>query len=65
VTWLAMHVAVRHPDRMLGLAIVDPLGAVPGGGSSDMEHDLTQRIRPELTARARELDERAMAGVRR
>lgn len=59
---LAMHLAVRHPDRLLGLVIADPLGAVPDGGASDMEQNLTERIRPELAAGARELDERAMAG---
>jgi pimeloyl-ACP methyl ester carboxylesterase len=57
-----MHLAVRHPGRMLGLVIVDPVGAVPDGGLSDIEQNLTQRIRPELAARARALDERAMAG---
>ena len=59
---LAMHLAVRHPHRVLGLVIVDPLGAIPDGGLADMEHSLTGRIAPELAARARELDERAMAG---
>jgi pimeloyl-ACP methyl ester carboxylesterase len=59
---LAMHLAVQHPGRVLGLVIVDPLGAVPDGGASDLERNLTERIRPELAARARELDERAMAG---
>ncbi len=59
---LAMHLAVRHPDRVLGLVIADPLGAVPDGGLSDMQQNLTARIRPELAARARELDERATAG---
>ena len=59
---LAMHLAVRHPGRVAGLVIADPLGAVPDGGLSDMEQNLTARIRPELAARARELDERAMAG---
>ena len=59
---LAMHLAVRHPDRVLGLVIADPLGAVPDGGVSDMEQNLTERIRPELAARARELDERATVG---
>ena len=59
---LAMHLAVRHPERVLGLVLVEPLGAVPDGGVSDMGHNLTARIRPELVARARELDERAMAG---
>ena len=59
---LAMHLAVRHPDRVAGLVIADPLGAVPDGGLSDMEQNLTERMRPELAARARELDERAAAG---
>ncbi len=59
---LAMHLAVRHPGRVAGLVIVDPLGAVPDGGLADMERNLTERIRPELSARARELDERAIAG---
>jgi pimeloyl-ACP methyl ester carboxylesterase len=30
---LAMHLAVRHPDRVLGLVIADPLGAVSDGGA--------------------------------
>lgn len=58
---LAMHLASRHPDRVLGLVIVDPLGTVPGGGLSDMERNLTERIPPELAVPARELDERALA----
>jgi proline iminopeptidase len=33
---LAMHLAVRHPERVLGLVLVEPLGAVPDGGVSDM-----------------------------
>ena len=57
-----MHLAVRHPGRVAGLVIADPLGAVPDGGLSDMEQNLTERIRPDLAARARELDERATAG---
>jgi pimeloyl-ACP methyl ester carboxylesterase len=57
-----MHLAARQPDRVLGLVIADPLGAVPDGGLRDMEQNLTQRIRPELAARARELDERATVG---
>ena len=53
---------LSDPGRVAGLVIVDPLGAVPDGGASDMEQNLTARMRPELAARARELDERAMAG---
>lgn len=59
---LAMHLAVRHPDRLLGLVLADPLGAVPDGGAGDLERILATRIPPEQAARARELDERAMAG---
>jgi pimeloyl-ACP methyl ester carboxylesterase len=59
---LAMHLAVQHPDRLLGLVVVDPLGAVPDGGAGDMERNLAARIPPERAARARELDEKAMAG---
>jgi pimeloyl-ACP methyl ester carboxylesterase len=59
---LAMHFAVSHPDRVAGLVIVDPLGAVSDGGESELGTNLSKRIAPELAARARELDERAMAG---
>jgi pimeloyl-ACP methyl ester carboxylesterase len=59
---LAMHLAIRHPDRLLGLVLADPLGAVPDGGAGDLDRILAARIPPERAARARELDERAMAG---
>jgi pimeloyl-ACP methyl ester carboxylesterase len=59
---LAMHLAARHQDRLLGLVAVDPLGAVPDGGASDLGRILGERIAPEQAARAAELDERAMAG---
>jgi proline iminopeptidase len=59
---LAMHLAVHHPDRLLGLVVVDPLGAVPDGGEADLERILTERISPEGMARALEIDRRAMAG---
>jgi pimeloyl-ACP methyl ester carboxylesterase len=59
---LAMHLAAHHPDRLLGLVAVDPLGAVPDGGEADLGRILTERISPEGAARARELDRRALAG---
>ena len=59
---LAMHLAARHQDRLLGLVVVDPLGAVPDGGESDLGRILAERIPPDRAARAQELDERAMAG---
>ena len=60
---LALHLAVGHPDRVLGLVAVDPLGAVPDGGASDLGENLAVRIPPAQAARARELDERALAGL--
>ena len=58
---LAMHLAAGHQDRLLGLVAVDPLGAVPDGGASDLDRILAERVPPELAARAQELDQRAMA----
>jgi len=59
---LAMHLAAGHQDRLLGLVPVDPLGAVPDGGGGDLERILTEWTPPHLAPRAKELDERAMAG---
>jgi pimeloyl-ACP methyl ester carboxylesterase len=59
---LAMHLAGTHADRLLGLVVVDPLGAVPDGGLADMGQNLTDRTPPERAARAQELDDKAMAG---
>ena len=59
---LAMHLAARHQDRLLGLVAVDPLGAVPDGGASDLDRILAERVPPELAARAQEPGQRAMAG---
>ena len=33
---LAMHLAAHHPDRLLGLVAVDPLGAVQDGGGAGL-----------------------------
>jgi proline iminopeptidase len=59
---LAMHIAAGHPERLLGLVVVDPLGAVGDGGESDMGRIMEQRLPPEAAARANALDERAMRG---
>ncbi len=59
---LAMHIAATHPDRLLGLVVVDPLGVVGDGGESDMVRNMTERTTPEAAVRAAELDERAMRG---
>jgi hypothetical protein len=56
--WSADYLAIRHPDRLLGLVLADPLGAVPDGGAGDLERILAARIPSGRAARARELDER-------
>ncbi len=59
---LAMHLAVAHPDRLLGLVVVDPLGAIPDGGAADMAQNLASRMSPAQLARAAELQEKEAAG---
>ena len=59
---LAIHVAANHPERLLGLVVVDPLGVVGDGGEADFEQSFAERLAPEAAARAAELDRRAMRG---
>jgi pimeloyl-ACP methyl ester carboxylesterase len=59
---LAMHLAARHQDRLLGLVVVDPLGAVPDGGLGDLGRILSERMSPDRTARAQQIQERSEAG---
>jgi pimeloyl-ACP methyl ester carboxylesterase len=62
---LAMHLAVAHPSRLLGVIGVDPLGAVPDGGWADLDRNLFERLAhhsPAAAQRAEEIDRRAMAG---
>lgn len=58
---LALHLAVAHEDRFLGLVPIDPLGAIgPDGGVEEMGKIMDERVGPEQAARAAELDARAM-----
>jgi proline iminopeptidase len=62
---LAMHLAVAHPERILGLVAVDALGAVPDGGGSDLYQNLVDRLAasdPEGAALVADIDRRADAG---
>ncbi len=61
---LAMHVAVAAPERVAGLAIVDPLGAVPDGGAAELGANLTARLPPTVRAEVEELDARLLTGER-
>ncbi len=41
---LALQLALAHPDRVAGLVIVDPLGAVGDGGVAEMGQHLVDRM---------------------
>ncbi len=59
---LALRFAAAHPERLLGALAVDPLGIVGDGGSAAFEAELLARTPKEGRERARDLDDRAMAG---
>jgi len=59
---LVFHAAVEIPERLEGVLSVDPLGAVGDGGMEAFSAEMTARVREEDRARARELDDKDMAG---
>jgi len=59
---LALRFAAAHPERLLGALAVDPLGIAGDGGMAAFEAELLARTPKDGRERARELDERAMAG---
>jgi pimeloyl-ACP methyl ester carboxylesterase len=59
---LVFHAAVGIPERLDGVLSVDPLGAVGDGGAESFAAEMTARVREEDRERARELDEKEMAG---
>ena len=48
---LALQLALAHPDRIAGLVIVDPLGAVGDGGVTEMGQHLVNRLSPAAAER--------------
>lgn len=59
---LVLRIATAHPERMRGVLAVDPIGVVGDGGVGAFEAEMGARTPKEGRARARALDERAMAG---
>jgi pimeloyl-ACP methyl ester carboxylesterase len=59
---LVFHAAVAIPDRLSGVLSVDPLGAVGDGGGVAFGAEMVARVRESDRDRARELDEKDMAG---
>jgi pimeloyl-ACP methyl ester carboxylesterase len=55
---LAMHVAVAHPDRALGMVLLDGLGAAGDGGMAALGPNLTSRLSDADRARGDELEAR-------
>jgi proline iminopeptidase len=49
--YLALQLAASNPDRVAGLVIVDPLGAVGDGGVADMGQHLVDRMSPAAAGR--------------
>ena len=59
---LLLHVAVAHPERLHGGLAVDPLGGVGDSGAEAFEAEMFARTPEAARPRAKELDERALAG---
>jgi pimeloyl-ACP methyl ester carboxylesterase len=59
---LALRILAAHPQRLLGVLAVDPIGVVGDGGTAAFEAEVIARTPRKDRERARELDERAMAG---
>ena len=59
---LALHVAEAMPERLLGVLAVDPLGSMGDGRWPEFDEEIFRRTPESVRARARELDELAMAG---
>lgn len=59
---LAMHLAVAHPDRCLGMVSIDALGALPDGGAHALGDNLTRDLSSAERARMDELNAKEEAG---
>jgi pimeloyl-ACP methyl ester carboxylesterase len=59
---LVLRIATAYPDRIRGVLAVDPIGVVGDGGIAAFEAEMGARTPKQGRARARALDERAMAG---
>ena len=58
---LAMHLAVAHPERLLGMVAFDTLGAVPDGGAEALGENLMRALTDEQRAWVQEYSAREEA----
>jgi pimeloyl-ACP methyl ester carboxylesterase len=59
---LAMHVAVAAPDRLLGLVVLDALGALPDGGGEALGVNLMRGLTEEQRTYVEDYNAREEAG---
>jgi pimeloyl-ACP methyl ester carboxylesterase len=59
---LALRLAATHPERLLGVLAVEPMGVVGDGGKAAFEAELMARTPKEGRSRLQELEEQEMAG---
>lgn len=59
---LLLHLLADHPERVRAAVLVDPLGGVGDGGEAEFDAAMSARTPDDVRARARELDDRGLAG---
>src|SRR5436190_2917258 len=59
---LALHVAVSLPARLDAVLCLDPLGGVGDGGEAEFNDEMFRRTPEDVRAKAKELDDQALAG---
>lgn len=59
---LALRLLVAHPERLVGVLAVEPIGVVGDGGTAAFEAELSARVPKAGRLRLQELEERETAG---
>lgn len=58
--FIAFHFALDHPDRLAGMLLLDPLGAVGDGGQATMGAVISGRLTPEALQELNSLADRGL-----
>jgi proline iminopeptidase len=59
---LALRLAAAHPERLMGILAVEPIGVVGDGGRAAFEAEIGARVPKEGRRRLEEIEEREKAG---